>query len=80
MAIWDRTHGVARGAYLQAGDSQLYVREAAGRNGLTGGWLLYVDGRLEGCADGEATARAAAELAVRCMVAADTAGEAAAAR
>lgn len=67
---WQLTHGKARGGYLRAGASELYVRQA--RDGLA--WLLYVDGRLEGSADGETTARAAAELAVRCMV---DAGEAA---
>lgn len=73
---WQVTHGKARGGYLRAGSAELYVRQA--RSGAPG-WLLYIDGRLEGSADGETTARAAAELAVRCMTAADTAGEAAAA-
>jgi hypothetical protein len=79
MPLWEVTHGKVRGGYLKAGTAELYVREAAGRGGLTGGWLLYVDGRLEGTAEGEAIARAAAELAVRCMVEAGTSGEAAAA-
>lgn len=72
---WDRTHGTVAGGYLRAGASELYVRRA--RSGE--GWLLYVDGRLEGRADGECVARAAAELAVRCMEPAQVAGEAAAA-
>ena len=72
---WDRTHGTVAGGYLRAGTSELYVRRA--RDGE--GWLLYVDGRLEGRADGEGVARAAAELAVRCMEPAQVTGEAAAA-
>ena len=72
---WDRTHGTVSGGYMRAGSNELYVRRA--RSG--DGWLLYVDGRLEGRADGEAVARAAAELAVRCMEPAQVSGEAAAA-
>lgn len=72
---WDRTHGTVAGGYLRAGVSELYVRRA--KDGM--GWLLYVDGRLEGRADGEAVARTAAELAVRCMETAQVAGSAAAA-
>jgi len=72
---WDRTHGTVAGGYLRAGASELYVRRA--KDGSA--WLLYVDGRLEGTADGEGVARAAAELAVRCMQPADVSGEAAAA-
>lgn len=72
---WDRTHGKAAGGYLRAGTSELYVRRA--REG--DGWLLYVDGHLEGRANGEAVARTAAELAVRCMVSADMPAKAAAA-
>lgn len=79
MSTWQPTHGKARGGYLKAGASELYVREAAGRGGRAEGWLLYVDGRLEGSADGETTARAAAEMAVRCMIEAEAAGGAAAA-
>ncbi len=73
---WDRTHGTVRGAYLKAGSTQLYVRQAKGGGP---GWLLYVDGELEAAADGEETAKAAAELAVRCMRDADAAGGEAAA-
>lgn len=79
MSTWQRTHGKARGGYLKAGTSELYVREAAGRAGRTGGWLLYVDGKLEGHADGEEVARSAAELAVRCMLEAEAGGQATAA-
>jgi hypothetical protein len=75
MTAWDRTHGKVRGAYLKAGTSRLYVRETGDRSG----WLLYVDGQLEGRADGEEVARAAAELAVRCVMDAQVAGEATAA-
>jgi hypothetical protein len=67
MPVWDRTHGVARGAYMAAGPNQLYVREAAGRGGVTGGWLWYVDGILMGTGDSETVARAASEAAVRAM-------------
>lgn len=73
MSTWQLTHGKARGGYLKAGASELYVRQA--RDGA--GWLLYVDGQLEGVADGETVARAAAEAAVRCMVSAGEAGVAA---
>lgn len=63
MAAWDQTHGKARGGYLKAGASELYVRQVLGADGLpTGRWKMFVDGRLEGQADREATARAAAEL------------------
>lgn len=72
---WDRTHGKVAGGYLRAGTSELYVR----RSKEGDDWLLYVDGRLEGRARGEAVARTAAELAVRCMGDADMAGMAAAA-
>jgi hypothetical protein len=68
MGVWDTTHGKRRGAYLAAGRSQLYVRQVTRGDGMpTGRWELFVDGQLEGTADGEGTARAAAELAVRCM-------------
>lgn len=77
---WERTHGKARGAYMVAGISRLYVRQVLHTDGTAAGsWRLYVDGQLEGTADGEATAKAAAELAVRCMLEADAADEAAAA-
>lgn len=72
---WDRTHGKATGGYLRAGTSELYVRRAKDGEG----WLLYVDGRLEGRAHGEALARTAAELAVRCMTGAHMPPEATAA-
>lgn len=72
---WDRTHGKVAGGYLRAGQSELYVRRAKQGEG----WLLYVDGRLEGRANGEAVARTAAELAVRCMVPTGMPGEATAA-
>ena len=72
---WDRTYGAVPGGYMRAGQSELYVRRA--KDGL--GWLLYVNGHLEGVADGETVARAAAEAAVRCMLKAGAAGEAAAA-
>lgn len=71
---WDCTHGKTAGAYMKAGRHQLYVKRRE-----DGAWSLYVDGQLEGCADGEAIARAAAELAIRCVVPAGVAGEAAAA-
>lgn len=76
MATWDRTHGIVAGGYLRAGANELYVRRARGG---AAGWLLYVDGKLEGRADGEAVARTAAELAIRCMVPAGMSGEATAA-
>jgi hypothetical protein len=76
MAVWERTHGVVRGAYMVAGTTRLYVREA--RGGQLG-WLLYVDGELEVRADGEATAKAAAERVADMVAAQAAAGEAAAA-
>lgn len=76
MAVWERTHGTVRGAYMVAGNTRLYVRQAKGG---APGWLLYIDGRLEVTANGEDTAKAAAELAVRCMIEAETAGAEAAA-
>ncbi len=80
MSLWDTTHGKARGGYLKAGTAELYVREALGADGQpTGRWRLYVDGRLEGQADGEDVAKTAAEMAVRCVLEAGAAGEAAAA-
>lgn len=81
MTTWERTHGRARGAYMTVGSTRLYVRQMLGKDGVpTARWELFVDGRLEGTADGEATARAAAELAVRCMLDAQvTSGETAAA-
>lgn len=71
---WDRTHGKLPGAYLKVGDCQLYVRRQP-----EGAWSLFVDGRLESTADGESVARAAGELAVRCMRAADVSANATAA-
>lgn len=80
MAEWQRTHGKGRGAYLAIGGSQLYVRQAVGPDGMPSGpWKLFVDGKLEGTADGEAVARAAAELAIRCVADANVAAETAAA-
>lgn len=76
MPNWDRTHGSGAGAYLSTGGTQLYVRRARGG---AAGWLLYVDGRLEGTAPGEAEAFAAAELVVRCVERTDPAGGEAAA-
>lgn len=74
MSTWDLTHGKARGGYLRAGASELYVRQALGPDGTPSGiWRLYVNGRLEGQAPGEATARAAAELAIRCVLEAEAA-------
>lgn len=68
MADWQRTHGKARGAYLAIGSDMLYVRQVLHADGTASGqWQLFINGRLEGTADGETTARAAAELAVRCM-------------
>lgn len=77
MAVWDRTHGIARGAYLAAGPNQLYIREAAGRGGVTGGWLWYVDGILMGTGDSETVAKAASEAALRAMHCTHTASMAA---
>lgn len=75
MAAWQPTHGKARGCYLRAGDAELYVRQELGAEDIpTGRWQLFVDGQLEGEADGETTAKAAAELAIRCMIPADGAG------
>lgn len=80
MAGWDLTHGKARGGYLRAGSSELYVRQVLGADGMPSGtWRLYVNGRLEGQANGEATAKAAGELAIRCVLEAEAAGQAAAA-
>jgi hypothetical protein len=67
MADWQRTHGKARGAYLAIGSDMLYVRQVVADGAASGQWQLFVNGRLEGTAEGETTARAAAELAVRCM-------------
>lgn len=80
MQTWQLTHGKARGGYLRAGSSELYVRQVLGADGLPSGtWKLYVNGRLEGRASGEETARAAAEMAIRCVLEAEAGGEAAAA-
>lgn len=70
MAQWQVTHSLkARGGYLALQGVQLYVRQSIGPEGLpTGRWRLYVDGKLEGEADGEQVARSAAELAFRTMV------------
>lgn len=78
MAGWDVTHGNVRGAFMVAGNSQLYVREG-GRGFAADIWLIYVDGRLEGTARGEVSARASAEFAVRCMVDTGASGDTAAA-
>jgi hypothetical protein len=67
MADWQTTHGKARGAYLAIGSDMLYVRQVVADGAASGQWQLFVNGRLEGTAEGETTARAAAELAVRCM-------------
>lgn len=68
MNLWEPTHGVRRGAYLQAGASQLYVREDRTKEGLpTGLWAWYVDGILMGVEKAEPAARAASEAAVRAM-------------
>jgi hypothetical protein len=64
---WQMTHGVARGSYTVAGHNQLYVRESAGRGGVSGAWLWYVDGYLMGAVASESVARAASEAAVRAM-------------
>jgi len=69
MADWQLTHGRARGAYQVVAGVQLYVRQVLAADGLpTGSWVLFVDGRREGVADREATAKAAAELAARAAV------------
>lgn len=75
MALWQATHGKTRGAYLAIGGQELYVRQDQ-----AGGWKLFVNGRLEGRTDAELSARAAGELAVRCMGQAEAAGVAASAR
>lgn len=82
MSGWQFTHGKARGAYQRIGDVQLYIRQDLADDGLpSGSWRLYVDGRLEGMADRELTAKAAAEVAARAVVlGAAATGVAAAAR
>ena len=79
--MWQPTHGKSRGAYLVAGGVELYVKQVLSEDGLpSGAWKLYVDGRLEGTADGELVAKAAAECACRAfVVGAGAAGVAAAA-
>lgn len=81
MAEWQTTHGRARGAYLSIEGNELYVRQVLDQAGAPiGRWRLFVNGELEGEADGEITARTAAELAVRCMAGAEASGMATAAR
>ena len=64
MSAWQFTHGRARGAYQRIGDTELYIRQHLAADGMpSGSWSLYVDGRLEGTADRELTAKAAAEAA-----------------
>lgn len=64
--MWQPTHGKSRGAYLVAGGVSLYIKQVMSADGLPAGpWKLYVDGRLEGTADGELVAKAAAECAAR---------------
>lgn len=77
---WQFTHGKARGAYQRIGLTELYIRQVLADDGLpSGSWRLYVDGRLEGTADRELTAKAAAEAAARAVVVgAEPAGVAAA--
>jgi hypothetical protein len=58
---WDVTYGKRSGAYLRAGQSELYVRREGG------GWTWFVDGIRMGAADGEAVAKAASEAALRAM-------------
>lgn len=79
---WQFTHGRARGAYQRVGAVQLYVKQVLAPDGLpSGSWRLYVDGELEGTADRELTAKAAAEVAARAaVVETPAAGMAAAAR
>ena len=81
MSAWQFTHGRARGAYQRIGDTELYIRQHLAADGMpSGSWSLYVDGRLEGTADRELTAKAAAEAAARAVVVgAGAAGVAAAA-
>lgn len=80
--MWQFTHGRARGAYQRIGETELYIRQELAGDGLpSGSWRLYVDGRLEGTADRELTAKAAAEVAARAVVVGAAAtGMAAAAR
>lgn len=82
MSGWQFTHGKSRGAYNRIGLVQLYIKQALAPDGLpSGSWRLYVDGRLEGTADRELTAKAAAEVAARAVVVgAEATGMAAAAR
>lgn len=82
MSGWQFTHGRARGAYQRIGGVELYVRQSLADDGMpSGSWALFVDGRLDGVADRELTAKAAAEAAARAIVlVADPAGVAAAAR
>lgn len=79
--MWQSTHGRARGVYARIGETELYIRQHLADDGMpSGSWRLYVDGRLEGTADRELTAKAAAEAAARAIVVmAQPAGVAAAA-
>lgn len=78
--MWQFTHGKSRGAYQRIGLTELYIRQVLADDGMpSGSWRLYVDGRLEGTADRELTAKAAAEAAARAVVVgAEPAGVAAA--
>lgn len=77
---WQATHGRRRGAYLAVGDIQLYIRQLVDADGMPlGTWQLFIDGQLEATADGELTARAAAETTMRIMQVAKVAAKAAAA-
>lgn len=74
------TGGKARGAFLSAGDTSIYIRQVLTKDGMpTTRWNMFVDGRLESTANSEVTAIAAAEVAFRVVTAAKMAAEAAAA-
>lgn len=74
------TTGKARGAFLSAGETSIYIRQVLAADGLpTGRWNMFVDGRLESTANSEVTAIAAAEVTFRIVTAAKMATEAAAA-
>lgn len=81
MSAWQLTHGRARGAYQRIGAVELYIRQNLADDGMpSGSWSLFVDGQLDGVADRELTAKAAAEAAARAIVVlAEPAGMAAAA-
>lgn len=81
MANWQPTHGRVRGSYVVVDGIELFVRQAAGSDGVpTGRWKLYVNGALEGEAGDELAARSAGELTARDMIEAEAARVAAAAR